>query len=181
MRRHSRASGEPARSRRPKSSKLKSRSSPKVASTQPSHGTAETEVGQLRRELSEALEQQTTTAEVLQLVSRSTFDLQSVLNKLLESAVRLCEADNAFLNRLNGAVAEHVASYGLTPEVREHFLRTGNFVAGRGSVTGRAMSARAAIHIHDVRDDPEFTITTGVEKWGARTLLGVPLLRDVLT
>jgi GAF domain-containing protein len=138
------------------------------------------ENARLLSELRESLQQQTATADVLKVISRSTFDLQLVLNTLLESAVRLCEADSAFLNRVNGPVAEHVASYGLTPEVRERFFRTSNFVAGRGSVTGRALSARQAIHIHDIRDDPEFEITAGIEIWGVRTLLGVPLLREGL-
>jgi adenylate cyclase len=102
MRRHSRASGKPARSRRPKSSKSKGRTSPKVAGNRPSRGSAETEVVELRRELHEAREQQTATSEVLQVISRFPGDVQPVFAALLEKAVRICGATFGNIFRYEG-------------------------------------------------------------------------------
>jgi uncharacterized small protein (DUF1192 family) len=151
--RHRTTSRKPAKPRGQKAAKAKRFNPPRAASSQKlSVAKLQEQVSTLTNELArrnaehtKTLAQQTATADVLKVISRSSFDLQSVLNTLLESAVRLCEADSAFLDRLDGPVAEHVASYGLTPEVREHFFRAGGFKAGRGSVTGRALSARGAV------------------------------------
>jgi two-component system, NtrC family, sensor kinase len=135
------------------------------------------ENARLLNELRESLQQQTATSDVLKVISRSTFDLQSVLDTLVESAARLCEADMAATHRLRGAHYEHAASYGIPPELHDH-MKAIQFEPDRGSVTGRTVLGRKVVHVHDVRSDPEYTLTAAVEKLGARTTLGVPLLRE---
>jgi GAF domain-containing protein len=100
-----------------------------------------------------------------------------VLDTLVESAARLCEADSAAFHRLKGSATEHAASYGFTPDQHEHFKAI-KFEPGRGSIAGRALLERNVVHIHDVHNDPEYTLTAAVDMLGARTLLGVPLLRE---
>jgi GAF domain-containing protein len=128
-------------------------------------------------ELSESLQQQTATADVLKVISRSTFDLQTVLDTLVESAARLCDADMTATHRLRGTHYEHAASYGISPELHAH-MKAIRFEPGRGSVAGRTVLGREVVHVQDVRSDPEYTLTAAVEKLGARTTLGVPLLRE---
>jgi two-component system, NtrC family, sensor kinase len=130
---------------------------------------------QRTRELSESLQQQTATADVLKVISRSTFDLQGVLNTLVESAARLCEADIAIAHRVKGSVSEPLASYGLVPELHDQLIA--QFKPGRASVAGRVLLESKVVHVHDVRSDPEFSLTAVAEMAGARTVLGVPLLR----
>ena len=131
----------------------------------------------LLNELRESLQQQTATADVLKVISRSTFDLQTVLDTLVELAARLCDADVATARRIKGSIYEYAASYGLTPERQAHMKKV-KFQPGRGSVTGRTLSDGQIVHVHDIRSDPEYTETAVVEIIGARTALGVPLLRE---
>ena len=114
---------------------------------------------------------------MLKVISRSTFDLQSVLDTLVQSAARLCEADMAATHRLKGGNYVHAASYGHSPELHEH-MKTVEFKPERGTIAGRTALERKAVHVHDVRIDPEYTLTAAIEKVGARTVLGVPLLRE---
>jgi two-component system, NtrC family, sensor kinase len=176
MIRRSKTRQEPVKGRRRKTAALKRSNGPKTARRRVSPNDSP-EITRLSRELNQVREERSAIADVLKLISRSTTDLQSVLNKLVESAARLCEADSAVFNHIKGSVAEHAASYGLTPETREHF-KVVKFKFGRGSVTGRALLQRGVAHIRDVRDDPDFDLTVGMQLWGARTLLGVPLLRE---
>jgi signal transduction histidine kinase len=131
----------------------------------------------LLSELRESLQQQTATADVLKVISRSTFDLQTVLDTLVESAARLCEADMASINRQHGDAYRQIAHFGQSPAF-EAFMAAHPIPAGRGSVVGRTIVEGKVVHINDIMTDPEFTFTEAAKVGGLRTLLGVPMLRE---
>jgi GAF domain-containing protein len=131
----------------------------------------------LLNELRESLQQQTATADVLKVISRSTFDLQAVLQTLIESAARLCEADSAAIHRPEGDVYPFVASFGYSPEY-EKYMREHPISAKGGSVLGRALHESKAAQIADVQSDPDFPLREQRRIGGYRTVLGVPLLRE---
>src|SRR5262249_7106323 len=131
----------------------------------------------LLNELRESLQQQTTTAEVLKVISRSTFDLQVVLDTLTQSAARLCEADRAAIARQKGAAYQQVASFGYSDELNE-FMRTHRIALTRGTVTVRTVLDDTPGHIVDVQNDPEYKFREATDIGNLRTILGVPLLRE---
>ena len=131
----------------------------------------------LLNELRESLQQQTATADVLKVISRSTFDLQAVLNTLTESAARLCRADRAAIRLARDGSYPHVASFGFTPEERQHWEHH-SLKPDRRSTTGRAVLAGKAVHIVDIKADPELTSSPSVGFANVRTVLGVPMLRE---
>ncbi|MGC2218724.1 MAG: GAF domain-containing protein, partial [Pseudolabrys sp.] len=135
------------------------------------------EVQSRTEELTESLRQQTATSDVLKVISRSTFDLQTVLDTLVESASRLCEADMASINRERDGVYRQATSYGFTAEMQA-YMSNHPIAAGQGSIVGRAVMDGATIHIPDVLADPEYKMTEAATLGGVHTMLGVPLLRE---
>ena len=134
----------------------------------------------LLNELRESLQQQTATADVLKVISRSTFDLKSVLQTLVESAARLCDANNSGITRQTDGKFFHAETYGHSPEFTK-LIQNLPVEPGRETATGRALLEGQVIHIPDVQTDAEYKWMEAQRLGGYRTVLGVPMLREKVT
>src|SRR5262249_54047089 len=133
----------------------------------------------LLNELRESLQQQTATADVLKVISRSAFDLQAVLQTLVESAARLCGAEKGQILRPSDGSGRYysAASFGHTPEYIDHMASL-TFAPSRGTAVGRVLLERKAVQIPDVFADPEYEVTESAKIGRFRTIIGAPLLRE---
>ena len=135
------------------------------------------EVQTRTRDLAKSLQQQTATAEVLKVISRSTFDLQTVLQTLVKSAAKLCDADKATITREKNGTLFRGEFYGFSDAFID-YVRNVPVVPDRGSATARALLEGVVIHIPDVQADPDYTFNEAQKLGDFRTIIGVPMLRE---
>src|SRR5262249_54542121 len=131
----------------------------------------------LLNELRESLRQQTATADVLKVISRSAFDLRPVLEALIESATRLCAAPRGHILQFDGEYLRLAAAFGAWPGFT-NYLETHPLRLGRGTIAGRAAFERRTIHVRDVLQEPDYELAELIKQQGYRTVLAVPMLRE---
>jgi two-component system, NtrC family, sensor kinase len=175
MKRRIKAGGKAVKAGRRKAATPQRPRPPKSTSRRRSTEIGQTEIARLSRDLKEALEQKTAMSEVLQVISRSAFDLQTVFDTIAENAVRLCEAERAFIFRFDGKVLRAVSTYNVGPELRE-FVDRNPIAPGRHSISARAAFERRTVHIPDVQADLDYAYATR-DRELLRTMLAVPMLK----
>jgi signal transduction histidine kinase len=146
---------------------------------QESYADLENKVETRTHELSESLAQQTATADVLKVISRSAFDLSAVLDTLVVSAAKLCHADMTSIMLRQGTSFQRGASHGFPKEFTD-YLDKHPLKIDRGNIPGRTLLEGRTVHLADVRSDNEFTFVQAIRLGGVRTILAVPLLREGL-
>src|SRR5271166_2612742 len=179
MRRRSRAGGEPVKTRRRKTAARKRGNAPKSVGDSSSAANLRKQLDDRSRELNEALEQRTATAEVLKIISTSPTEFQAVLEVVVRSAARFCKADDVTIFELDGQDIRVAAHWGAVPHLG--ILEIGfRFPCTRGSVAGRTVLERRPVHVSDLQaeaeDFPEGSALA--RRLGHRTIAGVPLLRE---
>jgi GAF domain-containing protein len=137
------------------------------------------ELRERQAELARSVDELTATGDVLKIISRSSVDLETVLDTLVETVARLCRADQSYMFRRRDDANYMVAAFGLSEEAKE-FIRTHPAATNRSSMSGRVTVERRAVHIPDVLEDSQYTYTEGQKVAGFRTMLGIPLLREDL-
>ena len=151
------------------------------AATDPQKGIAELQrkLAERTAERDELLQQQTATAEVLKVISRSAFDLDTVLRTLVQSAAQLCEAERGILYFRKGNECHVATNYGFSPELEE-YARAHSIPIDGGSTTGRAAASGMAVQTVDLLADPtQGEVARQYQRLaGHRTNLGVPLKRN---
>ena len=178
MRRRSRAGGEPAKAQRRKTVPRKSPVPSKAARPDSSSAAREeTKVARLTRERDEALAQRNATSELLSVISRSKFDLQAILQGVLDTAARLCRADKSVIFRLEHGVYRFVAAHGALPAYVE-IERATPILPGPGTLVGRTAMSRQVVRIDDVLIDPLYEKKGDARIGGFRSAIGVPLMRE---
>ena len=182
MKRRSGAGGVPSKARRQRTPEPKRRSAAKTASRPKSSSGAETEVARLSGELSEALARQSATSDVLQVISRSTGDLQPVFEAVLENAVRLSDARFGTINRWDGEALHLVATNKLPPAFAE-FRKRLSYRPGPGNFISRMLLTKTIVHVNDLAAEQVYAernpvAVAAVELGGVRTFLAVPMLKQ---
>ena len=174
MRRRS-TTGPSAKSRRCKPATPKRHPALKASQRLIQSAAEQEPVARLTRELHEALEQQAASGEVLKVISSSAYDLQPVFDTIAESAVRLCEAERAFIFRFDGEFLRPVAHHNVGPQLRE-FVNRNPIAPGRHSISARAALERRTVHIPDVQADAEYAYAVR-DVTPIRSMLAVPMLK----
>jgi class 3 adenylate cyclase len=131
----------------------------------------------LRRELKSANAREAAVRDVIQTIARTTFDLDAVLQTVVDRAVDLCHADTGNLARRDGD-AYRVVAFTSPSADYERLVREHIYVPERGSMIGRALLERRVVHVQDVLEDPEYTLSAIQRAGGFRTILSVPILRE---
>ena len=182
MKGRSRTGGESGKTLRRKGTTPERRTAKGPSAVAISSSGTESEVARLSRELNEALERETATAEILTLISRSSqaFELQTVLDTLTEFAVRLCQADKGAIFLRDGDLYRIAAIAGFSPQARQYAIEH-PIAADRGTLVGRVALTSKVNQIPDVLADAEYKGAGFQKVFGFRTNLGVPLLRDGAT